>query len=162
MKKLSSLLGILYLCYSGTGILLAQETSAASGGVATGSGGSVTYTAGQITYHAVTGTNGTASQGVQQPFEIYVETDIENAVASAFPYRLYPNPTGASVKLVNGSCEKADLRYRLYNSAGVMIQDKKLEADETEISMESLPPAVYFLRVTNNNLEVIVFKIVKR
>lgn len=53
----------------------AQQASTASGGNASGSGGSASYSVGQTAYTVSNG-NGSVSQGVQQPFEISIVTDI--------------------------------------------------------------------------------------
>jgi hypothetical protein len=50
----------------------AQEAIPAGGGNASGSGGSASYSVGQVVYTTNTGTNGSAAQGVQQPYEISV------------------------------------------------------------------------------------------
>ena len=60
--------------------LQAQETIPAIGGNASGSGGSVSYSVGQAVYTTNTGTNGSVPQGVQQPFEISVETGNETSI----------------------------------------------------------------------------------
>lgn len=142
--------------------LKGQETIPATGGNANGSGGSVSYTVGQILYSTVSGTNGTAAQGVQQPFEISVVTAIRSTEEINLQCLVYPNPTSGLAKLVFGSIDYENLRFRLYDINGVLLQDKKVESRETEISMEKLSSSVYFLKVIKNNVEVKVFKIVKR
>jgi len=143
-------------------IVQAQETIPATGGIATGSGGSVTFTVGQVTYRTWTGTDATVAQGVQQPYEISVVTAIENTGEINFQCIIYPNPTRGLIKLIVESYENQNLRYQLYDSNGVLLQDKKVEAGETEISMGSLSSAVYFLKVIYDNMELKVFKIIKR
>lgn len=143
-------------------IVQAQETIPATGGIATGSGGSVTFTVGQVTYRTWTGTDATVAQGVQQPYEISVVTAIENTGEINLQCIIYPNPTRGLIKLIVESYENQNLRYQLYDSNGVLLQDKKVEAGETEISMGSLSSAVYFLKVIYDNMELKVFKIIKR
>jgi len=63
--------------------------------------------------------------------------------------------------LVFESFDYENLRFRLYDINGVLLQDKKVESRETEISMENLSSSVYLLKVIINNKEVKVFKIVK-
>jgi len=76
-KKLK-LSAVLLLGLGLTG-LQAQESVNATGGNASGSGGSASYSVGQVAYQTHTGTNGSVSEGVQQPFEISVVTAIEEA-----------------------------------------------------------------------------------
>jgi hypothetical protein len=160
-KKIECFLVI--LCCCGFCILLqGQETIPATGGNATGSGGSVSYTIGQILYNTFSGTNGTVAQGVQQPYEISVVTAIRNTEEINLECFVYPNPTSGLAKLVFKSPDYENMRFRLFDVNGVLLQDKKVESMETEISLENLSSSVYFLKVIKNNLEVKVFKIVKR
>jgi hypothetical protein len=153
-----------FLFFSGLGIVIlqAQSTIPASGGNAIGSGGSVSYTVGQITYQTLSGTNGTVAQGVQQPYEISVVTSIKNSEEINLECLIFPNPTSGLAKLIFKSPDYENLRFRLYDINGVLLRDKKVESSETEISLENLSSSVYFLKVIKNNLEVKVFKIVKK
>ena len=168
-KKLK-LSAVLLLGLGLTG-LQAQETIPATGGNASGSGGTVSYSVGQVVYTTNTGANGSVAQGVQQPFEISVVTGIEqtaiNLVISA-----YPNPTTDFLQLKVESEKLKDLSFQLYNMQGKLLQNKKIEGNETSIVMSSLVPATYFVKVyavgrndltgvTEGNKEVKTFKIIK-
>ena len=65
----NNILLIIFLMF-GTSIALAQSKAVTSGNTATGTAGSATYTVGQVAYKSFSGTNGSATQGVQHPFEI--------------------------------------------------------------------------------------------
>lgn len=144
------------------GVAQGQGTIPATGGTATGTGGSVSYTVGQIADSVMIGTNGFIIQGVQQPYEISTVTAIEETEDITLEYSVYPNPTEGTIRLVIKSFTDGDFRFQLYNLTGAVIQEKRIIDEETEISMESHRSAVYFLRVIRDNLEVKVFKIVKR
>ena len=163
MKYTKNYLCFILLILSGFGITLqAQNTIPATGGNATGTGGSVSYTIGQIVYSTLIGTNGTVAQGVQQPYEISVVTAIRNTEEINLDCLVYPNPTSGLTKLVFKSPDYEKMRFRLYDIYGVLLQDKKVESMETNISLENLSSSVYFLKVIKYNLEVKVFKIVKK
>jgi hypothetical protein len=157
-KKLK-LSAVLLLGLGLTG-LQAQETIPATGGNASGSGGTVSYSVGQVVYTTNTGANGSVAQGVQQPFAISVLTGIEqtaiNLVISA-----YPNPTTDFLQLKVESEKLKDLSFQLYNMQGKLLQNKKIEGNETSIVMSSLVPATYFVKVVQGNKEVKTFKIIK-
>jgi hypothetical protein len=142
--------------------LKGQETIPAAGGTATGSGGKVTYTVGQLVFNVITGTNFSIIQGVQQPYEISVATAIEGTEDITLECIVYPNPAEGFIRLVIKSFENENMRFRFYDMNGVLLQDKKIEDKETEISMYNLSSAIYFLKVIKDNKEVKVFKIVKR
>ena len=166
-KKIGSFLFLVYCCCFFSVIVQGQGTISATGGNATGSGGSVSYTVGQVACQTLSGTTGTVTQGVQQPFEIYVvsgakgeqETVPESPVAES---SVYPNPTSGNIRLVVESSGYENMRFRLYDINGTLLQDKKIEGNETEISMSNLSPSVYFLKVIQNNQEVKTYKIIKK
>jgi hypothetical protein len=138
-----------------------QETIPASGGAAAGSGGSVNYTIGQITWNMYSGTNGTILQGVQQPFEISVVTAIENTEVISLECSVYPNPTTGLIKLLVKEFDFKKLKYKLFDLNGVLIQDKKIESEVTEINLDDQPSSIFFLKIIYNNKEIKVFKIIK-
>ena len=79
----------------------AQESVNATGGDASGSGGSASYSVGQVVYTTNVGTNGSVSQGVQQPYEISVVTAIEEAKGINLTVTAYPNPTTDYLSLIH-------------------------------------------------------------
>ena len=162
MKRTKILLCFLFLISFSITALQAQSVNSTSGGNATGSGGSVSYTVGQIAYSSLSGSNGKVTQGVQQPYEISVVTTNANTKGINLECTVYPNPTKGLVKLIVETFDHENIRFRLYDINGVLLQDKKVENRETEISLENITSSVYFLKIINNNLEVKVFKIVKR
>jgi hypothetical protein len=141
--------------------LQAQEAISASGGNVSGSGGSVSYSVGQMVYITNTGTNSSAAQGVQQPFEISVVTGLEEAEGISLRCSVYPNPTTDYLVLNVENFDKENLYYQLIDINGKPLENKKITGNETTIVMSSLVPATYFLKVTQNNKEVKTFKIVK-
>ena len=162
MRQKTKLIYIYFLCCFNIALLPAQETIPSSGGNAAGSGGSVSYTVGQITYQTFSGTINSIAQGVQQPYEISVVTAIENTEGITLEYKVYPNPTRGLFKLIIQPFDDENLRFRLYDLNGVLLQDKKVESEETIISLERFSSSMYFLKVIKDNMEVKIFKIIKK
>ena len=162
MKQQRKILSIFFLLGFCIFTVQGQQTIPATGGNASGSGGSVSYTVGQILSSSISGANGSVVQGVQQPYEISVVTAIRNTEDISLKCSVYPNPTAGLTKLVFESPDFENLRFRLYDINGILLQDKKVESRETEISLENFSSSVYFLKVLRNNSEVKVFKIVKK
>jgi hypothetical protein len=148
----------LLLCTNG---IQAQETVAASGGNTTGSGGTVSFTVGQVAYTANTSTTGTIIQGVQQPYEIYIVTSIEENERISLEMGVYPNPTSDVLKLMIEDYKLENLTYQLYDINGSLIQNAKIINKETVIQTGDLAPAEYFLKVTDSHKELKTFKIIK-
>lgn len=144
------------------GYVHCQQAIVTSGGTATGSGGSVTYTIGQVAYQTYTGSSGSVAQGVQQPYEISTPVAIAETEDISLLMNVYPNPTTGTFKLVVGTLENRNLRYRLYDLNGLLIKDQKVDSEETEIFLQDNSSSMYFLKIMNNNQEIKVFKIVKQ
>ena len=154
------LIVLLLVCFSQL-MIRGQSTLPATGGNASGSGGSVSFTVGQMTYNTYSGTTGSVVQGVQQPYEISVVTAIEKTENITLGFKVHPNPTAGQITLTIILSDNANYRFRLYDLNGTLIQDKIIGSDETEIDMQNLSPAIYFLEVMQDNLQVKVFKIIK-
>ncbi len=161
MKLTKNFLCFLLLSGFSIASLQAQETNPASGGNATGTGGSVSYTIGQVVYNTNTGLNGSVFHGVQQPFEISVVTGIQNTEDIILECLVFPNPTRGQVKLVFRTKDFEILRFQLFDMNGILLRDRKIEGEETEILMDSLSPSTYFLKVLSGNKELKTFKIIK-
>lgn len=160
MKK--ALIALIAFCIFGFGTAIhAQNVVPVSGGNASGSGGSMSYTIGQVVYTTNTGTNGSAAQGVQQPYEISIVTGIEEALGISLEIMVYPNPATDLIKLKIENYEMQNLRYQLYDINGSLLQDSKIENSETSITINNLVSATYFLKVTDNNKVIKTFKIIK-
>ena len=140
--------------------LKAQDAIPTSGGDASGSGGTVSYTVGQVVYTTNTGSNGSVSQGVQQPYEISVVSGIGDNTIN-LSCTAYPNPTTDKLTLRVENTEKLNLNYQLLDINGKVLESNKVEGSETCISMESLTPSIYFLKISDGLKEVKTFKIIK-
>lgn len=169
-KKLK-LCTVLLLSLGLTG-LHAQEAILASGGDASGSGGSVSYSVGQVVYTTNTGANGSAAQGVQQPYEISDATGLEEAKGFNLKYTAYPNPATdlLTLKIVEQSeipmiigknYDSENLSYQLFDINGILLESKKLTGNSIAILMANLASATYFLKVYNNQKELKTFTIIK-
>ena len=141
--------------------LQAQESVNVTGGNASGSGGSASYSVGQVAYQIHIGTNGSVAVGVQQPYEISVETAIEEVKGINLSVSAYPNPTTDYLELKVESEKLKDLSYQLYDMNGKLLQNKKLTGTETQIDMSNYVPATYFVKVIQGSKEVKTFKIIK-
>ena len=162
MRHKKLVLSVVILLGLGVTGLQAQQTVTAAGGDGSGSGGSVSYTVGQVVYSTNTGTNGSESQGVQQPFEISVVTAVEEAKNISLEFLVYPNPATDYVILKTGTYEIKNLSYILYDIGGRLLGHDKIQSSETNISMQALLPSTYFLKLIDNNKVIKIFKIIKK
>jgi len=142
----------------GLGGLHAQESPTAAGGEGTGAGGTASYSVGQVVYTTNRGTNGSVAQGVQQPYEISTTVGI-NETSINLEMSVYPNPTTNYLTLKVE--DNSNLSYQLYDLQGKVIENKKINSNSINISLEEKPTAAYFLNVINNNQIVKTFKVIK-
>ncbi len=142
--------------------LKAQTSVSTTGGNTSGSGGTTSYSVGQVVYIINTGANGSVAQGVQQPFEISVVTELEEAKGVTLMVTAYPNPTTDYLTLEVPDFQLSPFTYYLYDMNGNLIQNEKIIGNKTSIVMSNLVPATYFVKVTKENKEVKTFKIIKK
>jgi hypothetical protein len=159
---------IIILVIIGAAKVSAQEATVASGGNASGAGGSVSYSIGQTTYSYITGTNTSASQGVQQPYEISTVTTTATAIKEVVGINLscnaYPNPVTDILTLdVDGNIfqNNAHVTFHLNNISGSIIDNQEVTGSKTGISMENVASGLYILQVIQNNTIIKSFKIIK-
>lgn len=142
------------------GLAQAQESTNASGGDATGSGGTVAYSVGQVVYTTNTGSTGSVAQGVQHAYEIFTlgikETTLNISLTA------FPNPTADHLTLQISDYNNEKLSYQLFDMQGKQLSNGQIVAQQTQINMNSLPAATYFVNVVNQeNKKVQSFKIIK-
>jgi hypothetical protein len=142
--------------------LQAQKAIPVSGGKASGSGGFISYTVGQVCYTTNSGSNGYVSQGVQQPYEISVLTGIEKSEGIKLEYSVFPNPSTDFLILKITNFKANNFNYQLWDTNGKLLETKRIESEETQITLQNYVRATYFLKITNNSKEVKVFKLLTR
>jgi len=142
------------------GFAQAQESTNASGGDATGTGGTASYSVGQVVYTTNTGSTGSVAQGVQHAYEIFTvgikETELNISLTA------FPNPTTENLTLQISDYNNEQLSYQLFDMQGKQLSNGQITAQQTQINMNSLPTATYFVNVVNQeNKKVQSFKIIK-
>ncbi|MCX6230314.1 MAG: T9SS type A sorting domain-containing protein [Bacteroidetes bacterium] len=142
-------------------MLHAQEVIPATGGNASGSGGSVSYTIGQFVYSTNTGLSGSEAQGVQQAFEISVVNVTEAYKDIRLSCSVFPNPVDDYIKLNIENHEFSAFSFSLFDINGKLLEWENIAGKETLIFMKKYTPSTYFLKVSDNNKEVKLFKIIK-
>ena len=142
------------------GFAQAQESANSSGGHATGSGGTVGYSLGKVCYTTHTGSNGSVAQGVHHAYEIFTvgikETELNISLTA------FPNPTTENLTLHISDYNNEKLSYQLFDMQGKQLSNGQVTAQQTQININGLPSATYFVNVVNQeNQKVQSFKIIK-
>ncbi len=157
MKKNLFLLSLFFSAVS-----FGQQDIDASGGNATGSGGTASYSIGQLAFESFSGSTGSINQGVQQPFEFYVNL-ANNQFNYSFSATLHPNPTqDFAVLSLENQDPNASLNYNLTDVTGKLITKGNINNKQTMIDVAALADACYFLNVFDKNKPVKTFKLLKQ
>ena len=142
------------------GFANAQQSVNCTGGNATGSGGSVSYSVGQIEYTSHTGSAGSVSQGVQQPYEIITVGEQQSELQISLV--AFPNPTADVLTLQISDFKDENLSFQLFDVQGKLLNDGKIVGTQTNLNTLNLNPATYYLNVLNqNNKTIQSFQIIK-
>ena len=161
MKIILKLLSILMLAGFSMATLFAQQDILSASCNATGNGGNVSWSVGLVAYNTCSGSTGTLTQGVQQPYEIFVIAGFEEFESGPL-CTVFPNPTTGKVTLkFLGHCLN-NLSSYIYDMAGNKLCRVTVDVEEVCIPMEDLKPATYFLVILENDKAIKTFKIIKK
>lgn len=154
--RILSLLCLKLLCGWG---LYAQVGTVAGGGDGAGSGGSIAFSLGQIDYSAAANGSGAINAGIQQPYEVFVSAVDEDYLQ--FQVELFPNPSSDFLHLRIGEM-LPNLHYQLFDLNGRMLSAAKITQTQSQIDLQALPSATYFINILDANKAVKTFKIIKK
>jgi alpha-tubulin suppressor-like RCC1 family protein len=85
---------------------------------------------------------------------------IENL--TTIPLSVYPNPTADNLTLQVDNYKNENLSYQLYDMQGKLLSNEPIVAQQTQIIMDMLPSATYFVHIVNQeNKRILSFKIIK-
>jgi len=161
MKLRKLMLSVVFLCIFGLSTLKAQVAVPAAGSNASGNGGTVSYSIGQVVYQTYTGTNASIAEGIQQPYEIFVVTGIEQAKSINLLVSAYPNPAKDYLTLNISDSNPSVFSFQLYGMDGRILLNEKITESLTIIPVSNFVTATYFLKVTRDSQEIKTFKIIK-
>ena len=161
MKFKKVKLSALFFLSFGLAGLHAQTSIVATGGNALGSEGSMSYSVGQLVSATFSGTAGTTSPGLQQPYEISTLTGLDDAKGINLVFDIYPNPTTDFIVLKLHDFDKSNIVYHLYDINAKLLISKKINEDQTRINMTNYIPAIYIIKVIQENREIKTFRIIK-
>lgn len=164
MQYKKRIVSIILLLGLGLTSLQAQESVNVTGGKASGSEGTVNYSVGQIVYQTHTGTTGSVTEGVQQPYEISVVSAIEDIEEINLSVSAYPNPTANHLTLsidASATISIQSMSYLLFDINGKLLQNEKITNNRVRINMSNLVSSTYFIKIIQNQKEIKTFKILK-
>ena len=111
-------------------------------------------------YQKKNGTSGSIAEGLQQPYEISVLTGIQESEI-VLHISAFPNPVSKYLILTVPLDFEGQYQFSIFNMNGKLISQQDISASETEIEMNGLKPAPYFIKVSSGKREIKTFKIIK-
>ena len=154
--------GFIFFLFSITIVgLNAQQTVSPTAGESSGTGGTVSYTIGQTFYQSYDDSTGKITEGVQQPFEIYVITDIGSVLSASIHLKVFPNPTTDQLLLEVDEKHVSELYYLLVSERGETIEKGKITKSNTTFRLAARPKGMYLLTIIKSDKKQKVFKIIK-
>ncbi len=157
-KPKPTLVLLLACCLSG---IQAQEALLTTGGNASGSGGSSAWSAGQVAYKMTRESAGSIAQGMQQPYEITIISEIDEIRSPDLLISVYPNPFEDMLILTIENSQPDGYNILLTDLSGRKLKEMAVSGNMTPVDMSGLAPATYFLQVYKKHKEIKTFKIIK-
>lgn len=140
--------------------LFAQQNLVASGGDTATATGSVAWSVGIIAYSTWSDTSGKVTEGVQQPYEIYIMESINEPVPVECV--LFPNPSPGKITLRLSGNDRKKLDCTIFNEEGSLLQSLDISGGDNIILLDGYKPATYFLVLSENGSPLRTYKIVKK
>lgn len=135
-----------------------QTAVVASGNAHTNSLGSISWSLGEVAIHTLKSGETIVTQGFQQT-RLSV-TAVKEIPDIKLIISAYPNPANDYINLkVDG--EALNLHYEVYNTNGKLIKKGIFSTNPEQIPFQEFNPAVYFIRVIQDNIPVKTFRVVR-
>ena len=154
-------ISILLMCFVISSVSQAQESVSTAGGKATSNSGSVSYTVGQVAYSTHSSNSGTIMEGVQQAYEIFIISTVDEKKFAGIKLKAYPNPVDNRLNLLFEDMIPNNMKYELFDMQGKLLQQAEIDGSEMSVDMSKLTAGAYFLKIKSNDEIVKVFKIIK-
>jgi hypothetical protein len=139
----------------------AQQSANTTGKNVSQNNTTISYSIGEVYYNTTTTLSSVITQGIQQPYEIYLISGIVNEKDVQL-ITAFPNPTSSTIKIVTQDTKIDGLNYKLYDLLGKEILSGDITSNQTELDLNNLMPAVYFIKVFRYNSTIKYFKIIKK
>ncbi len=156
----------LFLVWGLLKLSFAQEVIPVSGGEAAGVDGTVGYSVGQLFFTSHEATQGVLFEGVHQPYEISVVTELPEMKNVDLSLSVFPNPVSEFLYLTIDDFSKSENWFcQLFDAQGNLLHSDAVSVFRKKIYLERFAAGAYFLKVFNAEKgasEIRTFKILKK
>jgi hypothetical protein len=136
----------------------AQEVITTAGDHHIASTGSLSWTLGEVITETYSIGQNSLTQGFNQ--SQLSATATYELPGLNFNLKAYPNPTSDYIILETDKVKK--MNYHVYNQQGKLIIQSELTDIQTKIDFQEFIPAIYIIKIFENNIPLKQFKIVKQ
>ena len=137
----------------------AQEVVSSNGDSKSAAGVEVSWTIGEAVIATMIGSTNTLTQGFQQTR--LAVTAVTDLLYPGLEIKVFPNPTQEFIT-IRFSEYIEDTRYSLYDLRGKLIENKLINAADTEIDLKKYASGQYILKLTDKSRQPIqTFQIIK-
>lgn len=136
------------------------EVLSSSGGSGQNAQGSLAWTIGEPVTATVSDGTSTLTQGFQQPTLLIATAQNENIDAQNLI--VYPNPTADFVTLKFDHSKEAQYNFRVYDSAGKLVNEGKATSANPNISFQGYASGQYSISLQSLNLKQQSISIIKQ
>jgi hypothetical protein len=138
----------------------AQQSLNVTGDEVRGTNGSVSLSIGEVVFSTAIASSGSVVQGIQHPYRIVtVGVDKE---ARDIGLDVYPNPATSHLIIKVSHAYAQQMIYELVDADGKTIESNALLHDRTELDVNSIQSAFFFLRISSASKVLQSFKIIKK
>ncbi len=143
-------------------ITRSQNNILVSGGEGIGEGGSISYSVGQLACSMYSDNYFSITEGVQQPYEISVETEIDAELIDPFEMKVYPNPASNCLTLEKRDMKPGFYSYSFTGSDGKVLNEGIVRDKKTVLWLLDFPFGIYTLSIYQNSKAIRSFTIIKK
>jgi hypothetical protein len=152
---------ILYFIFLTQGILAAQEIVSSGGDYFTTVNGSMSSTIGEPVSETLKVNEYILTQGFQQSI-IFLMVDFDEKDKTELCVHIYPNPAIDYLKVKVENAGTQTVSYNLRTAEGKLLLEGRFNSPETEITVNQLPAATYFLKIYTDQEEIKAYKVIKQ
>lgn len=143
-----------------------QNTITTSGGTAANKHGALSFTLGQVFMENEKTEDIIISEGVQQPFEIFVSSLPGQQIDQPIQVSVYPIPAQNYVTVdiaLSPDIIASGIYFLLFDLNGQLIHQGKINTEKYNLHLNSYSKGTYFLNIWSQTTgEISIHKIIKR
>jgi hypothetical protein len=144
---------------SATVPIIAQSAASAAGGELKTSKLNVSWTLGEVVSETFHHNDMTLTQGYQQSnIEVIA---LNHDKPTSLHCNVYPNPTNDFIVIVFDEKLEIETKFSLSDANGTELMHRKLEEEKSHVSLKTLAPGSYTLKITTPGQSGSIFRIIK-